>query len=1360
MSRMFGVARPGRSGRGRALVALLVAAALTATSGVVPTVASAQRGAATKCERQIVLDAWITGGMNVHPAAAEALLGGEPEICAFLEQLPGLVALDDREAAGRMKAGGGVNVAQAANAALRSDQEGAVTEFLRSGWQSARQMDLRGGVGEMKAVGGPQVRAAAQAALNNGSADVLGKFLDSGWRQPYRMDLRASVNAAMAKGGPEVQATANRALNDGSLEMLVRFVEIDWGVAQARDNEKQTLTDLRNVAAEATRRAALEATAAVAQARVARAEADAARLAAEEARNKAKQAGQNSAVAKQQARIAAGAADKAVAAAEVAVSAARAAGNAARAAAGAAGRAATAAARAHTKAGEAWSAATDAELAESDAAAAFAAATRLGAVGADMPGWRSGIDQIVAVNSAALDAVLAAGAARQATYAAGVAAEEAGALAGEASAEAKLAHAAATRAKASAERARRATEQAAHFADIAVGAARTARDAAERAITNAEQAAAAAISAGQHAGNAVNAAELASAHAQKAYQAASDALGAAELAQEVYTAARAADAERLQDELEAGLARARRAQDAADDVTYDMTVTLDSPMSDYHSDKTNTLIDQVIEQADDPNADQALLAKKAREVALQLVHVPGTWTSMAAVEALGADDETRVLEFVRTALPQAQEQDDRTTLSGLMVMGSDAMRRAAQQALDGTGAQVASFLREQVYPERVLEDRTEINRLLADARANGGTEVAGAAQAALNDGSATALRRFLETTYPTAQAMDVRGKVQRIAGDTTNGVEVRNGAQIALAGTTGMQIEFLEVGRHQAAQRDLATATHNFVALSLTVETSQIAQQAVELARLAQAAAADANNSANEAIGFRNQAVAAAEAARGFAAEAVAHAENAAGSAERAAAAVRTAAAAAARANTSARQAAGSAQWARASAVSAMESAASAYAAYEDAYVSQLVAGAHASEAARIAAEVFERHKEDAQNKLRSLQANWYGHCRRIPDSNGEVGTDEECRQYRDSILGGDKNPLYGPFAQENVRECHRLFAGQGRQYDTCLAAVLSPDFDRVVRGIHGRISDTEDAAYRARDLQFGELISILDAAKGVGECKTLLGALQCLIELPGSDQYGDFMDRWNSLKITYDPVQLPAELQFGGKDVWGLPATVYLSEHWSDQVITNAIDETQWARELLAILPIECTLEQETCVYDDLAATLRQMSDQYRPENNVGYLVDKSGVILDPSGLPITTPPPADDLEAWSHYAVESGLHDDVAELRQRLAMLYLQEFGVALSPPANHLETKLVNLVASREVALRDNTLRLVMNNSGGVCDALPADGQGPDAQRQLVAGCLQAIQLLLPEGTSMIVYYPNPADTSRLLQVKLRGFGRWRD
>ncbi|GAA3720185.1 hypothetical protein GCM10022224_102630 [Nonomuraea antimicrobica] len=1317
--------------------------------------------AAPVCERQVVLEAWVTGGVNVRPAAEKALLGDKAAICALLAELPRLVAQDDREQVGRIKARGGPEVAAAANAALVSDDSDAVVRFLDGGWETVREIDLRASVNEMKAAGGPEVKAAANAVLRNGSRAALGQFIESGWRLPYRLDLRAVVNRAMADGGPEVQAAANRALQDGSLEMQERFVQIDWGVAQARDNENQTLNDLRASATEATRRAAFETISAVAQAERAKAEAAAAKDDAQEAERLASQAGRESAEAKRQARRAAEAADRAAAASRVAVQAARAAAEAARAAAGAAGRAATAAARAHTKSDEAWAAAAAAELDAKAAAEAENHNRVMQQIGPQISAWLSPIDQITAVTQQAYAAVAAADSARANTEAAGRAAEAAGRYAGESSAEARAAFEAAARAGASAERAKRATAETVRHADVAKDAAGKARDAATRAVSYAEAAASAAASAAKHAGTAVNAAELATQHANNAYRAAEDALQAAETAQIVYKAAREADAERLKNELELELSFARHISQEAAQARLGDARGFGVPIGRYHTPE----IDALIAEAANPQTDAALAARKAREVARYFATVPGTWTSSAAMTALGADDDVLAIAFVKSGLAAAEEQDDRTTLTGLMVTGTPAMRAAAQDALDGGWPDVIAFLDDPDYPERAAEQREQIGRILAEARSAGHAQTEEAANIALRSDDPDALKEFLEVKHNTAYTIDVRSKVGAIAGDDSHGTEVRNGAQVALAGTTAMQVEFLEVERHRAAERDYATATHNYIATSLMIETSQIAQRAVDFARTAQAAAAEARGAAEEAIGYANDAGRAAERARTFATEAVAHARDAAASAERAAEAVRTAAAAAQQAQQSARKASLSARWARASAVSAAQDAASAFAAYDTAYAAQIRAGESASEAARIAAEVFDDYREQAEQRLRELKGEWYGHCKSGPED-GLPGY-HDCNAYVEKILNDPKGPLHDPdgYAKDRIEHCKKQFVGKAQ--DACMSIVLSPLFYFAARGISDRETETHRLAEEYLALTGLDLLNGASQLSLINDCKNAAGKAaaragkafsDCItgaLDLSEDPDWDKYSSEW---KGTFVESLVPEELRFAEyNSVWG---TMYLREHLSDRTILSAIHESDLATSLLRTLPIGCVQEGGHCPFEGAALQLKDVSESIKRLNNQGYIVDESGRVLNASGLPIASLPPSSDLEKWAGYTVESGLHDDLAALEHRLGLLYRQEFGLPIAPPAWHLETQLAYRVATREVALRDSTLRLVMNNRGGVCDAVPISGTGPDQQRQAVAGCIQAIKLLLPAGTTMIIYYPDPENPAELLEVTVRGVGRWLD
>jgi len=329
---------------------------------------------------------------------------------------------------------------------------------------------------------------------------------------------------------------------------------------------------------------------------------------------------------------------------------------------------------------------------------------------------------------------------------------------------------------------------------------------------------------------------------------------------------------------------------------------------------------------------------------------------------------------------------------------------------------------------------------------------------------------------------------------------------------------------------------------------------------------------------------------------------------------------------------------------------------------------------------------------------------------------------------------------------------------------VLSPLFAFAKRGIAGR----ESAAHRlAEEYVAGtglDLLNGLSQLDVLKQCKkafagnpakSVKGFRKCvngMMELSEDPDWNEYARQWNG---TFIESLIPEQLRFAGyESTWG---TMYLLEHQSDITILTAIYETDLARSLLRMVPAGCVTDGGHCPYADTAAQLREVSRQIKKFGTQGYLVDASGRVLDANGLPIATPPPAGDLDAWAGYTVGSGLHDDLADLSDRLDRLYRQEFGVPVPPPALHLETHLAYRVAAKEVALRDNTLRLVMNNPGGVCDAVPPENAGPDDRRQVVAGCIQAVKLLLPAGTTMVIYHPDPEDPESLLEITVRGDGR---
>ncbi|MEV6964220.1 polymorphic toxin-type HINT domain-containing protein [Hamadaea sp. NPDC051192] len=1002
--------------------------ALTLIAGLLVVPPAADRSAAAvsaDCDRTPVMIAWQSGGSQVRAAAEQALLGGDADVCAFVDTTwAGRAKVDERLAVNQLMAGGGPSVRAAAQQALDATDPAALGAFLDSGWRQPWLLDQRLRINQMMAGGGAQLRSAAQKALDNGTSAALATFLDSGWRQPEYTDQRLRTNQILAAGGPEVKVAAQRALDAGTLDALTRFINVDWGVAAARDQETQTLTDLVKAAEVAGARAEVETTAAKAESQRAVAEADAARKAAQAAAAAAAQAQGNAAVAAAESQRAAQAADRAAAAAQEAVAAARAASAAARVAAGAAARAATAATRTGQAAARAYQAAALAATSTAEAQRARDAAVLA----------RKAAQQTQQVAEAARRAgeaaFLAAYAASEAEGAANAAnasaqaAREAGDWANQAGADGAAARAAAARAQANANRAIRAARAAAAYANTAGDAAMKARDAANRAVANANTAAAAAEDAAEHAGESAQAAARATAHANAATLAAQDAVAAAVQAQAVYEAGRAADAERVQIAYEQGDEAARA---IAEQVTAQQArAAWDAEQAARRTAETNRLITV----ASDPATPTADAVRAARQVALTLSNADGSWTRAAARHALAGDDAF-VLEFVRTGVAVAAGQDDRATLAGLMVTGTDAMRAAAQTALAGSDADVAAFLRTRDYPQRAAEDRLSVNQIQAAARDRADTATVEYAQRALDAGTAAALRQFLEVTQYAAAATDRRLKVNQILASPDSGPEVAAAAQIALDGPPALLDKFLDVDRYAAAQRDQDTAAHDAVVSALLAQATQVANLAVQNAMLAQQTAATARGAAAEAAGYAQEAVAAATTAAGYAQRAQQSAALAEQSAARAAASARTAVAAAQSATGSARRAAQSAAWATASAEQAAGYATNAIASAQRAYDAALAAGRSAQQAAEDFTVALNAAKQLGADEAARWAQRESQRCQApgVPDPQG-------CLAQVYEII---ENPAR--VAYLNAGTCE-LFYQQGSQlYNACLKDVLNPNF-------------------------------------------------------------------------------------------------------------------------------------------------------------------------------------------------------------------------------------------------------------------------------------------------------------------------------
>lgn len=1027
-------ANVGRDGgRWRRTVAAGLTAVLLAT--FVQATAARAGDAAPPADRAPVVHAWQNGGTQVRAAAQRALLGGDPQIRAFLDDDWRVAQQqDERDAVVAVIADGGPSVRAAAKRALDAADAGdatAVPAFLNGGWRQSRDVDTRVQVNQLMAAGGEQVRRAAQAALDSQDAALLRTFLDSGWQSRWLVDQRLRVNQAMATGGAAVKAAGQRTLDAGTVDALESFLDHGWAVAAARDQETASLTALRAQARTQGDLAEQETRRAVDEAAKAREAAEAARRAAAEAARATEAAGNDVAEAAAQAQRAAVAAQQAAAAAKVAVQAAASANRAARSAAAAAQRAAAAASGAEQAAAKAYHAAA---AAATDASKAGEARSRANEARETAHMSR----EFAAIANAAGEAVQAGMAAVEAaTSAAGNARlaadanDEAVRHAQAAGANASAAVAAAQQARADAARAVRAANTARNYLQVAADAAFRARDAANRAAGHAEAAAVAAIEAADHAGEAAEAARRSTEAANAATAAAQAAVETAGQAIQVFDAARAADAERLAVVREQGIEAARQA--AAKYDAAQQAVRWDAVEAERRDAETNRLI----AEASNPATEPATAVAGARQVALNLSGAQGVWTREAATTALAGTD-AQVLDFVRTGIARAAGQDDRVTARNIAVTDNPKLRDAALAALAGGDAEVAQFVRTQNYPGRYNDDRLKVNQVLAAARTAGDVVLAQRAQEALDTQNPQTLQDFLAVGQHAAAATGQRVQVNQILAAADSGPETKAAAQIALDGPPPALRQFLTEGRFAAAERDHAAAAHLAVVAGLVQQINQIAQISVQNAMQAQEAAARARSDAGQAAEYAAQAASAAQAAARHATQADQYADQAAQSVEKAAAAVRTAKDAATRATTSARQAVRSASWAVVSHEQAVRSANEAHAAAQRAYDSAVTAGEDADAAVEAANNAYRDYEfargveisachsryasgaaPDLEKLLAGTQGDWFGNCV--------------------ANVIADPAELAGR-AYRNASFCGNLPAGSDL-YHNCIASVLAPDF-------------------------------------------------------------------------------------------------------------------------------------------------------------------------------------------------------------------------------------------------------------------------------------------------------------------------------
>jgi hypothetical protein len=613
--------------------------------------------------------------------------------------------------------------------------------------------------------------------------------------------------------------------------------------------------------------------------------------------------------------------------------------------------------------------------------------------------------------------------------AAAAASQEALALARAAGVNVQQADAAAQRARNLAARANRAASASIAFAEAAVRAAGSARVAANEAAEDATAAANAANAAAEHAGEATRAAQAATNAANAATKAADRAVTAANDAYEVYTAARAVDAERLLAAAEAGADAAKAGLAAYQQ--YQRRTAWDAQEAAKRDAETNRLIAEVRK----PSIEHATAVTYARRIALTLSTSGGPHTQNEALTALGGSED-EVVGFVRTGIDISAAQDDRATLTNLAITGTDGLRAAAEAALAGSDAQVGQFLREQNYPERATEDRIAVNRVMDEARKADNPATVEQAQRAL-DGGPQALRAFLTTGQFTAAYTDERVKANRLLNDEGSGPELKAAAQNALDGPPGELHEFVTTGWYVAAQNDYDSQAHDSEMLALIQRAAAAAATATEDANDAQAVAANARGKSVEANEWARKANEAAERAIGHANDARKSAEQAEKSADQAVASSRGAANAAKVANEAAERATRSAAAARESHRQAQAAAAEAADAAKRARASARAAGKNADEARGYYQDAL-RHRNNLidadMRQQRAARQQQYTTC--LKDAGPIEHLQKECSK---ALFQPDGVQLGK--ATLNKQFCNKFAQTDTTYYQNCVADTFNPNF-------------------------------------------------------------------------------------------------------------------------------------------------------------------------------------------------------------------------------------------------------------------------------------------------------------------------------
>lgn len=896
----------------RSVVAGLVAVVLSWTISGTPA-AGAETDDDTR-DRAWVVSLVSTGTPSVRRAAEAAVLGSDDDVRAFVASgFEDALAADYRASAQVLASTDGSMLTKAAEAAL-AGTEAELRAFVDGGFRAAWEVDERMRVGRALESGGETVRRAAEAALA-GDAQAWSAFLTEGLETAQVLDERVMAGKMVEGGpnaaGPALDAAAQQALR-GTSDDVHEFLVRGQHVARARDAEMASIVGLTEQARQAGETTATEAAAARETSLRAVGAAEQAKAAAEVALAEARAAGGAADGASAAAGRAADAASAAEGAASEATAASRAALRAAQTAADGARRATAAASLTARAAASAQSAAAAARTDASKAAAAKVAAQ----AARDAAAQAAQLQELERQRDLALDqARAAADASVRASAnadAAAVAADSASHQAGVSAAQAKRTRDAAAAARAQAGRAAEAAKRSLAFAESAAKASDEAFAFAKQAGEHAARAAVAADEAAAHAGVAAQAAAEATKHAEQATAASEVAVKAAVQADTVQKLAREADALRLEEAVDEGIADAQAAAAAEKGAAttggelagWDRALRWDTAEEDRVPAEVRTLLSE----AGAEGASTRVVLDKGRRAALALMTTGGEWTKAAAAEALSGD-EVVLRSWLTEGRGRAAAQDDRARVWHLVDTLPDGKEKiAAQAALDGDDAAVTAFLRTRAYPGKALADRIAVGRILAS---DPGPTVEAEAQKALA-GTAQQIHEFLRSGLEKARTLDQRIEAGQILA--RGGPEVQAAAQVALAGTASHVSYFLSVGQYEAAQRDVEQAAHVQAVQSLVHQAQQYAETARADAAEARRVAAVARGAAAEASAAANQAAAAAHEAQRYADQAAQSATAAKASADQAAVSAQTAQGAAEQAQASAQQAARSALTASAAA--------------------------------------------------------------------------------------------------------------------------------------------------------------------------------------------------------------------------------------------------------------------------------------------------------------------------------------------------------------------------------------------------------------------------------------------------------------